>query len=215
MKLAKETFYIFVVALLFAGLTAGVNSALKPRIELNEETKYSRYLLQAFDIPIPKGASAKQIQNLESENIVKAQIDNRVVYAHMKADTTVEGYAIPISGKGFWGSIYAILAFDESLSKIQGIVFTNHNETPGLGARIEEPWFREQFEGLEMDNAPAKDKYVVISKADAAKKNHVDAITGATMTSSLLQIILNDEIKSILALRKEIRSHKWPSLQKN
>lgn len=215
MKLAKETFYIFVVALLFAGLTAGVNSALKPRIELNEETKYSKFLLQAFDITIPQGASANQIQALEGQNIAKAEIGNRLAYAHMDSNGRVEGYAFPISGKGFWGSIYAILAFDENLSEIQGIVFTKHNETPGLGARIEEQWFREQFEGLKMHNAPAKDKFLVISKADAAKKNHVDAITGATMTSSLLQIILNDEIKSILALKQEVRSHKWPSLRKN
>jgi Na+-transporting NADH:ubiquinone oxidoreductase subunit C len=138
-----------------------------------------------------------------------------VVYAEIDETGTPEKYAFPIAGKGFWGNIYGILALNDEMSQIKGIVFTNHNETPGLGARIEEEWFREQFRGLEMEDAPGPEKYLIISKADPEKRNHIDAITGATMTSSLLQILLNDEIDEILALKDEIRSHQWPSPQRN
>jgi Na+-transporting NADH:ubiquinone oxidoreductase subunit C len=215
MKFIKETFFIFIVALFFAGLTAGVNSALRSRIELNQEAGYSRKLLQALQIQLPKDVSAGRIREIEAQKLVKDRIEGRMVYAEIGESGQPVKYAFPISGKGFWGNIYGILAFDRDINEIEGIVFTSHNETPGLGARIEEEWFRKQFRGLEVQDGNKRGKKIVISKADSSKDNQVDAITGATMTSNLLQILLNNEIESILALKDDIRSHQWPSPQKN
>jgi electron transport complex protein RnfG len=56
--------------------------------------------------------------------------------------------------------------------KITGLRVLSQSETPGLGTRVQEPWFQEQFKGL------AKEEIEL-------KKNggKIDAITGATISS--------------------------------
>ncbi len=36
---------------------------------------------------------------------------------------------------------------------VVGIEILHHAETPGLGSKITEPWFKEQFAGKSLDNA--------------------------------------------------------------
>jgi len=65
--------------------------------------------------------------------------------------------------------------------------FTSHNETPGLGGRIDEAWFKEQF----------RNRKIVIGTGlsyDTEQENQLDAITGATSTSRSILNILNDVI---------------------
>ena len=47
-----------------------------------------------------------------------------------------------------WGNIDIILSTDKALSKIYGMRILKQEETPGLGARISEDWFVNQFEEL-------------------------------------------------------------------
>lgn len=49
MVFIKNILFIFVIAFVFAGLTSGVNMALTKRIQLNEETRTSRQLLEVLE----------------------------------------------------------------------------------------------------------------------------------------------------------------------
>lgn len=97
------------------------------------------------------------------------------------------------TGSGLWGSITAYVGFDSDAETIRGVTFQDHVETPGLGARIDEAWFRSQFVGksgpfTEMNPEPAdKDN---LSEADYA----FDQITGATITSSSIRTIMNESL---------------------
>jgi Na+-transporting NADH:ubiquinone oxidoreductase subunit C len=86
------------------------------------------------------------------------------------------------------------------------IQFLEHQETPGLGARIEEPWFTDQFKGLEIgwNELPAR-RVIIGGVADPTTKNRVDAITGASQTSIALMKSLNAELESF---RKAYTSRK-------
>lgn len=103
------------------------------------------------------------------------------------------------TGSGLWGSITAYVGFDSDGSHIRGVTFQDHVETPGLGARIDEAWFRNQFVGksgpfTEMNPEPAnKDN---TSDADYA----FDQITGATITSSSVRTIMNESLDKAKAL---------------
>ena len=211
MKFLKEILFIFFLAFFFAGLTAGANLWLSPRIRLNEETRHTRHLLTALGIPFPVDADAKQLESIRSRHVTRAEIDGSDVYRGYDDSGKPVAYAFPVGGKGFWGRIEGLLALNNDLNEITGIVFTDNVETPGLGARITEQWFRDQFHGLKLPEHAENGKFVIVSSRDTGKKNRVDAITGATMTSSLVEKFLNEDIGKIVAEKDEIRRMDWQS----
>lgn len=213
MRILKDLLFMFVVSLFFAGLTVSVNRALSNRISLNEKTRYTKQLLDVLKIPYPADASPEVLQDLERVHIQKGRLNGRVVYRGLDNKGNPVGYAFPIGGKGFWGRIEGFLSTENEVRTIQAIVFTTHNETPGLGARIEEPWFRKQFENLLFTDAVSPGKYVEISKADSSGKNRLDGITGATMTTKAVERIVNEDLKSILVNKDRIGRIQWESPQ--
>jgi Na+-transporting NADH:ubiquinone oxidoreductase subunit C len=101
------------------------------------------------------------------------------------------------SGLGAWGPVTGIAVLSQDLQTMVNIQFLEHQETPGLGARIEEAWFTDQFKGLEIGWEKPPDRRIIIgATADPDAKNRVDAITGATQTSMALMKSLNAELAS-------------------
>ncbi|WP_319372233.1 FMN-binding protein [uncultured Ilyobacter sp.] len=105
------------------------------------------------------------------------------------------------SGKGLWGTIYGVIATNNEIDKIIGIEITSHSETPGLGGRIEESWFLNQFRGEEV---PDKIKIVMgVGRGDTISKNSlVDGITGATRTSESVENIINKKLIELRELKR-------------
>lgn len=81
------------------------------------------------------------------------------------------GYAFMTNGKGYGGKI-GILVGMEMDRALRGIRIISHQETPGLGAKIINVDFLNQFAGLVPDQ-------LVLARDGGA----VDAITGATISS--------------------------------
>ena len=103
---------------------------------------------------------------------------------------------LPIQGYGLWGTIYGFLTLESDMNTIKGISFYEHKETPGLGARIEEPEWRAQWNGIHSydDNGNVA---TGVTKAGNPKDNWVDGISGATLTSrgvsNMIQFWLGDQ----------------------
>lgn len=188
--------------------------ALSNRIQLNEETRTSRQLLEILDIPVPPGSSPQAIREIELKRVKSGNFGKGHIYAAFDETGSIERYAFPISGKGLWGPIQGLLAIDGTLSRIDGVIFTSHTETPGLGARIDEKWFRDQFSGADLSSQPVKDKFLRVESGSADQKNRFDAISGATITSKSVENMLNNQIKKILSEKEEIREIDWASQQK-
>lgn len=111
-----------------------------------------------------------------------------------------------MSGSGFWGPIEAMLAVDRNLTKIIGVSFYKHTETPGLGARITENWFVEQFIGLSLHPVSKSNKIFYLKPAGSQKsEKDLDAITGATGTSRAVERFLNIELNKILSVFEQIK----------
>ena len=81
------------------------------------------------------------------------------------------GYAFMTDGKGYGGKI-GILVGLETNRALRGIRVISHQETPGLGSKITDIGFLDQFVGL----VPAQ---LALARDGGA----VDAITGATISS--------------------------------
>jgi Na+-transporting NADH:ubiquinone oxidoreductase subunit C len=101
-------------------------------------------------------------------------------------------------GPGLWGGITAYVGFDDS-GAIRGVTFLDHVETPGLGARIDESWFRRQFVGkrgpFQALRPEPKDK-----TATSRDPQVFDQITGATITSTAVKEIMNRSIEQVRPL---------------
>ena len=93
-----------------------------------------------------------------------------------------ETVVLPIQGYGLWGTIYGFLTLESDMNTIKGISFYEHKETPGLGARIEEPEWRAKWSGIESYDENGN-VATGVTKAGNPKENWVDGISGATLTS--------------------------------
>ena len=103
-------------------------------------------------------------------------------------DGNTDGFAIPISGKGLWGTMYGYFAIEPDGATAKGITFYRHIETPGLGAEVDKPWFQQNFVGKRFidDDGNLVGIQTVKGKVDESSDEAyhlVDGITGATMTS--------------------------------
>jgi Na+-transporting NADH:ubiquinone oxidoreductase subunit C len=105
--------------------------------------------------------------------------------------TLTLAFAYPVAGKGLWSTLLGYLAVKPDGSEIVGLTFYKHGETPGLGAEIDQPWFRQNFVGKQLyqdgslvgvnvEKGAAADK--PIFKTNAA--HMVDGISGATLTGN-------------------------------
>lgn len=104
------------------------------------------------------------------------------VYVKNDAAGKPEMVVLPIQGYGLWGTIYGFLTLESDMNTIKGISFYEHKETPGLGARIEEPKWRALWTGIHSydDNGEVA---TGVTKAGNPKDNWVDGMSGATLTS--------------------------------
>ncbi|MEN8123429.1 MAG: NADH:ubiquinone reductase (Na(+)-transporting) subunit C [Bacteroidota bacterium] len=114
-------------------------------------------------------------------------------------------YVVPLQGNGLWDAIWGYLAIDTDENTITGAVFDHAAETPGLGAEIRETWFEEQFIGeqfLKTTGDFSANSFVSVktvkggSKAD--DKHGVDAISGGTITSDKLSIMVEERLQHYL-----------------
>ena len=96
---------------------------------------------------------------------------------------------LPVSGQGYNGRIDAVLALSGDMNTIAGLSVTRQSETPGLGARIEEPGWLADFPGTRTRDEDGRLRFAV-ARGSASSVYEVDGITGATRTSNAVTRIV-------------------------
>ena len=104
----------------------------------------------------------------------------------LRGDAGIETVILPIHGYGLWSTMYAYVALDGRGERVKGITFYSHAETPGLGAEIENLRWRESWVGKRLTGDDGKVRFDIAKGQPApdAADFHVDAISGATLTSN-------------------------------
>ena len=119
------------------------------------------------------------------------------------SDSILLGYCFPISGSGLWGTIQALLAVTPDFGKIINLEIIIQNETPGLGGRITENWFKDQFKGKIMIDNNIISNFVLIPENDTSGEIEINQITGATVSSKAVVDMIFKNVKQYnLKLRK-------------
>ncbi|MFC1825275.1 FMN-binding protein [Thermodesulfobacteriota bacterium] len=192
--------YMFLITLVFTSIVGAVKLLSEERIERNQKAKLQKIILKVLTIPTDVKITNEALIRLFENRVRSIRVQGRTLYVGYEADgRKLTGYAFPVGGPGFWGPIYGMVAVDSSGSVIKGIAFYKHSETPGLGGRLTEDWFTEQFAGLPIFPV-AGDKKIFYLKPEGSGQapNELDAITGATGTSRAVQAFLNRELDLFL-----------------
>ncbi|MDB9722490.1 MAG: NADH:ubiquinone reductase (Na(+)-transporting) subunit C [Fidelibacterota bacterium] len=125
-------------------------------------------------------------------------------------DGTIEGYAIPISGKGLWGTMYGYFSIEPDGATAKGITFYKHIETPGLGAEVDKPWFQQNYVGKKFVDGSGNliGIQAIKGKVDNSSTesyHQVDGISGATMTSKGLNNFLLKDLRTYNSYFEQVR----------
>lgn len=204
--------FMLILCTVFGTAISSVHYTTLGMLKKNEKLQKNRIICRAFNLPV-SGVSADALQNAIDHNISYEQI----TYQGRSWDTfkqnSTGNIGFIFSGTGFWDHITGIMVLSPDLSKSMAIQFLDQKETPGLGARIEEGWFTDQFKGVPIAWDQPVDKRIIIGPSPIPNaKNRVDAITGATQTSLALMKFLNSELESFRAARREGQGKKFDVL---
>ena len=149
-KVSPVALLTIVVAVAVSILTA-VDANTREQIIAQEQQKINRLIGEMFP----------EMSRSEADG------DLYAVYA---GDDLI-GYAFIAVGKGYGGDINILVGLEDE-ETIKGITIISHSETPGLGTRVAESPFIDQFVGIGISDVALTD--------DGGR---VDAITGSTISS--------------------------------
>lgn len=187
--------FMVLITAFFTFLLAFINDITLETIENQKELQIQKSIFYVFGIDM-SALSDEDIQSQFNELIISETKSGTVYYTY-KEDDVIAGYAVEISGKGLWGTITGHVAFDPKHETLLGVNFTAHSETPGLGGRIDEDVYKEQFRSTSLSNL---EELFSFSKSTGG---NIDAISGATLTSIAVRDIFNLEIPKILELAEK------------
>ncbi len=140
--------------------------------------------LNTLTSPVVEAQKRKEINN-QLQNIYSGMTDSELedeIYYILKEDETI-GYAFIAKGNGYGGEITIMVGLDKNL-EVKDVSIMSHSETPGLGSRVTEESFTDDFKGLKIENI-------------ALNKNggEIDAISGATISSEAVVSAVREEMK--------------------
>jgi len=113
-----------------------------------------------------------------------------VVFPAKKGGNT-EAIAYSAAAKGYHDLIEVMIGVGPD-GTLTGISIMTHTETPGLGARIVEPQFTDQFAGLDLDTTKL-----------AAEGGKVDTLSGATFSTVGVIAAVSAALEQFPQIKKE------------
>jgi len=114
-----------------------------------------------------------------------------VVFPAKKGGAT-QAIAYSAAAKGYHDLIEVMVGVGPE-GKLNGISIMTHTETPGLGARIVEPEFTDQFAGLDLETTKL-----------SAEGGKVDALSGATFSTVGVITAVRAALEEFPQIKKEI-----------
>ena len=187
----------FVISIIMSLLTV-TNLVNKTEIKKNSNIVLKKAILNAFQIQYK---NKKDIIIQFDSRIKKEIAEKNTIYS-----TIIKGhkcYAIIFSGNGLLGTINGVLAIDQKLERIIGVEIISHREFISRGSKINNSVFKKQFTNEKIVN-----NRIIVRTKDMTmnhENGEINAISGATKTSKLFGMIIND---NLLKLRKYLEHSK-------
>ncbi|MFT7613766.1 MAG: Na+-transporting NADH:ubiquinone oxidoreductase subunit C [Parvicellaceae bacterium] len=184
---AQEIFYKYVTRRITLDYDGNILSDLSSNDSIDSKNK-----IDAFNIDLRKeyklyGKKVLKKFKGDKEALAKGlKKEDRIHYPFFvceQGDSTF--YVIPAVGTGLWDDVWGYVGLSSDCGTIHGSVFDHAAETPGLGSKVTEDWFQDQFVGKRVrdeNNDPTKLK--VKKPGNELSIYEVDGISGATFTGA-------------------------------
>lgn len=212
-----------IMVVIVAALLSFAATTLKPAQDKNVEQEKKQNILSSIEIEATREEADELYPTyvtealVVSDNKIKDGVDafavdmakevrkpvlerNSPLYIASKEGKTY--YIIPLRGVGLWGPIWGYISLEGDLSTIYGAVFDHKGETPGLGAEIKTEAFTTQFKGKKILNEEGNLVGIDVRKGDANDYNEVDGISGGTITSDGVELMIADNLEAYIPFLK-------------
>ena len=184
--------YMFIVTAAFSSIVIGFARRTDSLVEANAQLALEKAVLQVLPSLYNQTASRTELHKTFIEQVGKPSDESGEAYT-LKDNGRVVAYAVPFSGQGFWAPIKGFIGVKDDKKTVTGIAFYEQTETPGLGAEITKPAFKNQFPGIVLAE---QGKPINLKRAgESLNANECHAVTGATQTSGCVDKILNEALK--------------------
>jgi len=174
-------------------LIVTVYGATAERIAENK----ARFLSNAVAEVLPAARSTLEV-TLDADGTLGAATEpaELPVFLGYGEEGELVGAVITAQGMGYADNIRVLYAYSFERQVIVGFKVLESKETPGLGDKVEiEPHFLANFEGLDArlneDGTALANAIVTVKQGEKTEPWQLDGITGATITSDAIGVILN------------------------
>ena len=227
-----QILYAAVMVLLVGTVLAFIYMALKPKQNENIANDTRKQILSALHIASPDDSQVKEVYEkyiiqdllvdkegniLDSAKNVAFNVDMKknvkltereLPIMKCKIDDGSIKYVLPVYGAGLWGPIWGYVAVNDDGNTIYGANFSHEGETPGLGARITEQPFQDEFKEKHLFIDGEFKSVAVLKRGQKAPNGaeQIDALTGATITSRGVSDMLADCLAPYEAFLKKMHN---------
>ena len=192
--------YATILVVIVAVLLAVISQVLSPRQQANKRLDTQKQILTALNVDYSNADPAA----LYAQIVEETETDGKALFiAHIDEDVK---YVLPLKGQGLWGGIWGYIALDEDKNTVYGINFGHESETPGLGGEIVTEYFRSRFFGKHIKDIEGNVQSIAVLKAgkkDEAGREQVDALSGATITSTGVDEMLAKSLNEYVSFLNE------------
>ncbi|MGJ8694086.1 MAG: Na(+)-translocating NADH-quinone reductase subunit C [Thalassotalea sp.] len=116
---------------------------------------------------------------------INRRAHNSVVYIVRNEAGNVETVVLPIVGSGLWDLMFGYVGLAADLNTVKSVIYSDHKETPGLGALVTSEAWKALWPGKKIFNDAGEPAIKLVKGgAKADDVNGVDALSGATLTSN-------------------------------
>ena len=208
--IARFGIILMVVAALSAGSLAVVRNVTEERTKKVLEEEKQKALLEvlpAAKVFEPTTHALRGYPEVRNGKMKEAATENSILYYvgyESRNRKKVIGYAFIAEGKGYSSTIKTMVGITPE-GEITGLKILSQQETPGLGARIEEvpsgktirDIFRRDVKKSRVDEKPWFQKQFVGKKSEDIYSEKMEAITGATISSKAVIDSVREKIDEI------------------
>jgi len=149
---------------------------------------YMDFSLEEYDPILATRDSnlSSKVPTSEDIAVIKNRENIGKIFILRNDDYSINKLILPIRGYGLWGTLYGYISIENDFNTIAGIEFYDHKETPGLGAEVDNPKWKNLWAGKEIYQNGEVSLSVIKGKVDNNDKDaqyEIDGLSGATITS--------------------------------
>jgi Na+-transporting NADH:ubiquinone oxidoreductase subunit C len=116
---------------------------------------------------------------------INSRSNTAVVYLIKDEAGVINTVVLPIVGSGLWDLMFGYVGLESDLNTVKSVIYSDHKETPGLGAEVLNPKWKALWPGKKIYNDAGEVKAKLVKGGAKANDIHgVDALSGATLTSN-------------------------------